>query len=224
MGRVGLERPVVLFVDLHGHSRRTNIFCYGCDTAHWDPRRNRYHRYRASLNRLRYFQHSLGPPPQQVPRAATVARRTAVGLSAPMSLSIPCPFQYPSATPLPRTPAATGTMRGARAASHAMVGCTPRTSKQPPPRAWAACSPHAVLLSVAPLPYPCGRRDTPFPAPVPPPSVSRPSCVVGVAGPVRRRRPAMPTTKPGLVPLAFGPLLASPPSPLPPRSATHSLP
>ena len=25
------DREIVLFVDLHGHSRKHNIFCYGCE-------------------------------------------------------------------------------------------------------------------------------------------------------------------------------------------------
>ena len=41
MERVCWERPIVLFVDLHGHSRKSNVFCYGCDVAHWCPHNNR---------------------------------------------------------------------------------------------------------------------------------------------------------------------------------------
>ncbi len=29
------ERDVVLFCDLHGHSRKKNVFLYGCDARYW---------------------------------------------------------------------------------------------------------------------------------------------------------------------------------------------
>eukprot|EP00960_Hanusia_phi_P069005 766983-Hanusia_phi.AAC.4 len=29
--RIAKEKEIVLFIDLHGHSRKNNIFCYGCD-------------------------------------------------------------------------------------------------------------------------------------------------------------------------------------------------
>jgi hypothetical protein len=30
------ERQVVLFCDLHGHSRKKNVFLYGCDARFWN--------------------------------------------------------------------------------------------------------------------------------------------------------------------------------------------
>ena len=30
------ERPTVAFIDLHGHSRKSNVFCYGCETRYWN--------------------------------------------------------------------------------------------------------------------------------------------------------------------------------------------
>ena len=38
--RLQEDRDVVLFCDLHGHSRKHNVFCYGCDSRH-DPRPDR---------------------------------------------------------------------------------------------------------------------------------------------------------------------------------------
>ena len=34
------EREVVLFCDLHGHSRKKNVFLYGCDSRFWNPKQN----------------------------------------------------------------------------------------------------------------------------------------------------------------------------------------
>ena len=37
------EREITLFIDLHGHSRRSNVFSYGCDSRHWkDDSADRY--------------------------------------------------------------------------------------------------------------------------------------------------------------------------------------
>eukprot|EP00966_Prymnesium_polylepis_P232147 5370430-Prymnesium_polylepis.1 len=37
--RLKEDREVVLFADLHGHSRKHNIFCYGCEQRRADRRR-----------------------------------------------------------------------------------------------------------------------------------------------------------------------------------------
>ena len=37
--RLQEDREVVLFVDLHGHSRKHNVFCYGCEAGKAEPSR-----------------------------------------------------------------------------------------------------------------------------------------------------------------------------------------
>ena len=36
--RLQEDRDVVLFCDLHGHSRKPNVFCYGCEQQRSDRR------------------------------------------------------------------------------------------------------------------------------------------------------------------------------------------
>ena len=36
MERMRDERGVVMYVDLHGHSVKKNVFIYGCDAKHFD--------------------------------------------------------------------------------------------------------------------------------------------------------------------------------------------
>ena len=35
MVRMRTEREIALFVDLHGHSAKRNVFMYGCDNIYW---------------------------------------------------------------------------------------------------------------------------------------------------------------------------------------------
>ena len=48
--RLQEDRDVVLFCDLHGHSRKHNVFCYGCE-AHRDARAGLERQPRALVRR-----------------------------------------------------------------------------------------------------------------------------------------------------------------------------
>ena len=42
MARMQEDREVVLFMDLHGHSRKPNVFCYGCEQTSATSRERRF--------------------------------------------------------------------------------------------------------------------------------------------------------------------------------------
>ena len=45
------EREIIVYCDLHGHSRKQNVFIYGCENRHHPDKRLRERIFPAMLNR-----------------------------------------------------------------------------------------------------------------------------------------------------------------------------